>query len=239
MDSTWPQVLPFLHHSEWPLEETSQKRWEKRQCSVRKKRGINKQSFVEYPLYQALHTYNILVIIPSPWTTTLIFTRGKMEARMMEGWMSNLLKSISAIRSTAGIFPQISLLPKYMFFVHTHTHLFLMQPFLVGCVPCGIMEILDLGYWMNFSWRWASQISNSKDGLFQVNKEILFFFFFRILILLQLVISSSLHRYLVSVPWQWKEGRKFCFIRVTEVCYPKCGCWTSSLAIIWLVRCLL
>lgn len=31
-----------------------------------------------------IHTYNVLVIIPSPWTTTLIFTRVKMEAQRDE-----------------------------------------------------------------------------------------------------------------------------------------------------------
>lgn len=49
----------------------------------------------------------------------------------------------------------------------------------------------------------------------------LFFFSFRTLILLQLVISPSLHRYLVSVPWQWQERRKFCFLRVAGFFYPK------------------
>ena len=45
--------------------------------------------------------------------------------------------------------------------------------------------------------------------------------------------SPPLCRYLVSVSWQWKEGRKFCFLRESGFCRPKCGPWTSSIRITW------
>lgn len=208
----------------------------KRQCSVRKKRGRRKQLFVECTLCQALHTYNFLVIIPSPWTTTLIFTRVKMEVQMIEGWMKQFAQRHIGDKepnwNSSANQP-----PSKVHVLCTPPHLLMQNLFLVG-VPSHIMEIwLDLGCWMNLSWRWAFKSPTVKMASFESTRKF-YFFSFRTLILWQLVISPSLHRYLLSVPWQWKEGRKFCFLRGQSFDIQS-GCWTRSFCIIWLVRCLL
>lgn len=164
----------------------------KKAGSERRREGGGKHSFVEYEFCQTLHT-QFLSSYSNP--VNYSFSPGqKWRLRGIDD--SNSLKGTWLVRSPTGILLQITLLPKYMLF---DTKSF------PGWL-CTIWCNRDItGSWMlDEPEEKPLKSPTVKVASFKPTRKCLFSF--RTLIILPLVISPSLHRYLVSVPWHWKGG---------------------------------